>query len=113
MNCHCPLCHVDLGRRKLGYAIVARMEVECSFCKNPIRLNVHPLENQVVLGSFGAFLGLAALAYLFKHQALALAAFAVAMLGAVALPVLERTVLRDWPRYARIAKRDDPGRDPD
>lgn len=105
MNCHCPICHVDLGRRKLGYAIVARMEVECAHCRNPIRLNVHPLENQVILGSFGAFLILAALAYLLKHQALAVAAFGVAMLGAVALPILERTVLRNWARYARIAPR--------
>lgn len=113
MNCRCPLCHVDLGRRKLGYAIVARMEVECAHCKNPIRLNVHPLENQVVIGSFGAFLVMAALAYLMEHQGLAIAAFGVAMLGAAALPILERTVLRDWPRYARIAKRDGPDQSPE
>lgn len=95
---------MDLGRRKLGYSIVARMEVECAFCKNPIRLNVHPLESRVVTIGFGAFLALAAVAYLTNSQVLAVAAFGVAMLGAVALPVLDRTVLRDWPRYQRISK---------
>lgn len=102
MNCHCPICRMDLGRRKLGHAIVARMEIECSYCKNNIRLNVHQAEHVIVLLSFGLFVALAGLAYLLQSQALALVAFGAAMLGAASLPLLERTYLRDWPRYARI-----------
>ena len=104
MDCHCPICRMDLGRRKLGHAIVARMEIECSYCKNNIRLNVHPVEHRVVLLSFGLFVALAATAYLLQSQALALVAFGSAMIGAAGLPMLERTYLRDWPRYARLVK---------
>ena len=108
MDCRCPICSQDLGRRKLGHAIVARMEIECVFCKNPIRLNVHRAEHITVLASFCGFLALAGIAYLMQSQALAVIAFGAAMLDAMSLPVLERTYLRDWPRYARIDPRSEP-----
>lgn len=108
MDCRCPICSHDLGRRKLGHAIVARMEIECAFCKNYIRLNVHPAEHITVLLGFCGFLVLAAIAYLLQSQALAVIAFGAAMLGAMSLPVLERTYLRNWPRYARLKPKTQP-----
>ena len=80
MDCRCPICSHDLGRRKLGHAIVARMEIECSFCKNYIQLNVHRAEHITVLASFVGFLALAAISWLLQSQALALVAFGSAMI---------------------------------
>jgi hypothetical protein len=103
MDHRCPLCAGSLARRKLSQSIVARMEIDCSHCKGRIRLNVHPAEFIVVLLGFGTFVVLAALAYALQSQRLALIAFGAAMAGALALPLLERTFLRSWPRYAGMA----------
>lgn len=108
MDCRCPICSHDLGRRKLGHAIVARMEIECSFCKNYIQLNVHRAEHITVLASFVGFLALAAISWLLQSQALAVIAFGAAMLGALSLPLLEHTYLRQWPRYRRLAPKASP-----
>jgi hypothetical protein len=102
MDHRCPLCAGSLAKRKLSQSIVARMEIECSHCKRGIRLNPHPAEVVVVLLSFGTFVVLVALAYALQSQGLALMAFGTAMVGALALPLLERTFLRSWPRYAAI-----------
>jgi hypothetical protein len=48
---------------------------------------------------FGAFAALAGLAYWLQSQTLMVCAFGVAMASALALPLLERTYLRNWPRY--------------
>jgi DNA-directed RNA polymerase subunit RPC12/RpoP len=100
MDYRCPDCGANLGKRKLTQAVVARMEIDCSHCKSVIRLNVHRAEAILVLLDFGAIVVLAAFAYWFQSQSLALAAFGAAMVGALALPVLEQTYLRTWPRYA-------------
>jgi len=104
MDHRCPLCAGSLAKRKLSQSIVARMEIDCSHCKRGIRLNLHPAEVVVMLLSFGTFVVLAALAYALQSEGLALIAFGAAMGGALALPLLERTYLRSWPRYARMAE---------
>jgi hypothetical protein len=103
MDYRCPVCGADLGRRKLTQAVVTQMETECFGCKSAISLNVHWLEEIVVLFSFGAIVVLAAFAYWFQSQGLVITALGAAMLGALALPLLEKTYLRTWPRYvARV-----------
>ena len=101
MDHRCPLCAGNLAKRKLSQSIVARMEIDCSHCKRKIRLNVHRAEVIVVLLGFGTFVVLVALAYGLQSQGLALTAFGTAMAGAAALPLLEHTYLRSWPRYAK------------
>ena len=100
MDYRCPVCGENLGRRKLTQAVVAQMETECSGCKSAICLNVHWLEEIVVLLSCAAIVVLAAFAYGFQSQGLVITALGAAMLGALALPLLEKTYLRTWPRYA-------------
>jgi hypothetical protein len=104
MDYRCPLCGHDLGRRKITQAVVTRMEIDCANCNGRIRLNVHRAEMVLVVSNFAVFLLLAGLAYWLQSQPLMLAAFAVAMAGAVALPLLERVYLRSWPRYAAISR---------
>lgn len=100
MDYRCPECGTNLGRRKLTQAVITRMEIECSGCKSEIRLNVHWVKEIAVLLGFGTIVVLAAFAYWFRSQGLVVAALAAAMLGALALPLLEKTYLRTWPRYA-------------
>jgi len=100
MDYRCPDCGASLATRKLTQAIVARMEIDCSHCKRTIRLNVHRAEAILVVLDFGAIIVLGALAYWFQSHNLALAAFGAVMVGALALPLLEHTYLRTWPRYA-------------
>lgn len=105
MDHRCPCCKADLGRRKLSQAIIARMEMDCPHCLNRIRLNVHPAETFVVLLNFGTVLVLAALAWGYQSQGFVLATLAAAMASLLALPLLEKTFLRRWPRYAAMARR--------
>jgi hypothetical protein len=100
MDYRCPVCGTNLRRRRLGGTIVARMEIECSHCKNVIRLNIHPAELVVVLLIFGTIILLAAFGYWFQSRGLMLSVFGAAMVGALALPALETICLRSWPRYA-------------
>lgn len=102
MDYRCPACRVDLGKRKLIHSIIARMETDCSHCGRTIRLNVHRAEMVIVLINFGTIVVLGALAYRFQSHGLALALFGAVMLGALALPLLEQTYLRKWPRYATV-----------
>ena len=81
------------------------MEMDCAHCRGTIRLNIHRAEAVIVLLDFGAIVLLGALAYWFESQALALLAFGAAALGASALPLLEQTYLRRWPRYAATTAR--------
>ena len=103
MDHRCPVCRAIPGKQKFAQAVVARMEMDCPHCKSRIRLNVHRLEETVVLFGFGIFVALAAAAYWFRSEALVLGALGTAMLGALALAVLEQTLLRTWPRYARVS----------
>lgn len=102
MDYSCPACRTNLGKRKTTQAIVTRMEMECSHCKRVVRLNVHRAEEIVVLLSFGTIVVLSAFAYWFQSQGLVIGALGAAMLGALALPLLEQTYLRHWPRYTAI-----------
>ncbi len=79
---------------------MTQMEIECSGCRSRIRLNVHWAEEIVVLLSFGTVAALAAFAYWFQSKGFVITALGAAMLGALALPLLEKTYLRHWPRYA-------------
>src|SRR5687768_13325622 len=99
MDYRCPLCGHDMGSRRFVHAVVASMDSSCPKCKGPIKLNVHRAETLLVLASFAAMVALGALAYRRQSAGLALLAFAAAMLGALAVPLLERTYLRSWPRY--------------
>jgi hypothetical protein len=100
VNHRCPHCGRDLASRKLAGSIIARMDLECPQCHGALTVNVHPAETALVLASVGGAVALAALAYAAQSQALLLAALAVGMGGAGAVYALERTRLRDWPRYA-------------
>ena len=107
MDYRCPVCGRNVAQRKLSHAIVARITIDCPHCGSTIRLNIHPLELVVVLVAFGTIVVLAALAYWYRSQQLMLALIGVAFAAGLASPVLERTRLRDWPRYAAI---EPPGR---
>jgi len=76
------------------------MTIDCPNCKSTIRHNFHRAEVMIVLLSFGTFVATAALAYWLQSQGLMLCAFGAAMVGALGLPLIERTYLRTWPRYA-------------
>lgn len=107
MDFHCPLCRADLGRSKLSRAVISRLEIDCARCGKTIRVNVHRAERIVVLANFGVILVFAALAYWLHSRELMIVAFFAAMAGAASLPLLERTWLRTWPRYA-VVERDCP-----
>ena len=102
MDYRCPACRADLGKRKLIHSIIARMEMDCPHCGRTIRLNIHRAEMAVVLLNFGTIVVLGAFAYWLQSHGLALALFGALMLGALALPLLEQTWLRTWPRYAMV-----------
>jgi hypothetical protein len=99
MDHRCPLCGDRIAFRKLSQPIIARAEIDCPFCKGRLKVNLHAAEEAVVLGTLGGFLLCAGLGYWLESEGLYVAAFAVAMLGAGALPLIERLWLRAWPRY--------------
>ncbi len=100
MDYRCPVCHAELGRRKYAQAVIARMEIDCSHCHQTIHLHVHPVEAAVSYGAFGIALAIAGAAYWLQNPTWLLVAIGVAMLPALVLPLVERVMLRDWPRYA-------------
>ena len=102
MDHRCPLCARPLTMRKLTQPIIARAEVDCPLCKGRIKVNLHPAEEAVVLGTLGAFLACAGLGWWLGREGLYVAAVGVAMIGAAFLPLLERFWLRDWPRYVKL-----------
>ena len=104
MDYHCPLCGANQKKTKFGQSMVTRMASECSNCRGLIHLNVHRVETLVVLFNFAVLIVLAAFAYWPQRRWLVLVALAAALLGASALPLLERTYLRNWPRYAAKAR---------
>jgi len=108
MDFRCPVCRVDLGRNRLTQAVVTRMEIDCFHCKRTIRLNVHRSEVIVVLLNFASIVVLGALSYWFQSRGLVLLALGAAMVGALSLPLLGQTYLRNWPRYMLPAPADKP-----
>lgn len=103
MDYHCPACGKDLGTRKLTQAIMVRMEMDCPHCKSKLRFNLHQAEFLIVIFNFAAIVAFFAGAYWFPTDRLAAYAFGLAMAGSIMLPVLNRTWLRDWPRFVRAA----------
>lgn len=108
MDYRCPVCRENLAKRRLTQAVVVRMQIECSSCNSRIQHNFHPAEVFVVVSGFGTFVVLAAFAYWLQSQHLMLFAFGAAMVSALALPLLERTYLRSWPRYTSTVQSPDP-----
>ena len=105
MDNRCPLCRADVGKRGFGHAVIARMEIDCPHCRKTVRLNVHKAETIVVALIFVTIMGVAALAYWRPSQGLVVFALGAALVASLALPLLERTYLRHWPRYVAM----DPG----
>lgn len=99
MDHRCPICHAEQKKQKFGQSLVARMNIECAHCGKLLRLNVHKLESMVVFLNFTAIVLLAIVAYKIQSRELALVAVFLALAGSAALPLLERTYLRKWPRY--------------
>lgn len=104
MDYRCPLCGAIPSKRRFTQTLVMGLETECVHCHSVIRVNVHPVEKIVVMVNFVAIILLAALAYWLQSSGLVLVAFGAAMLGAAALPLLEQTWLRTWPRYVPMVK---------
>lgn len=102
MDYRCPACGNDPGKERLSGSIVTRMSSECPNCKSVRLLNVHRIETIVVMLDFAAIVVLAVFAYWFQSRNLVLVALFAAMAGATALPLIERTYLRSWPRYRLV-----------
>lgn len=100
MDYRCPVCRAQPAKRRLSQAVVARMEIDCSHCKSTILHDFHWAEDMIGLLGFGTFVVLVALAYRLRSQPRMLLALGTAMVSAGALPLLERTYLRNRPRHA-------------
>ena len=102
MDYRCPLCRNIIIRRRLSQTVMLGLEIECPHCKRLIRHNVHRAETFIIMLNFAAILVLGVFAYRLRSQGLLIATLGVAMAGAAALPLIEHTLLRNWPRYAAI-----------
>ncbi|MGH8687755.1 MAG: hypothetical protein ACREU5_08490 [Burkholderiales bacterium] len=100
MDYRCPQCGRDLGRKKLSHSIVARMDHDCPYCRAALSLNLHRSETLAVIAATAVAVPLALLSLALHSGALLVSALGVAMAGALAFYILERTWLRAWPRYA-------------
>lgn len=103
MDYRCPVCTAEQGKRRFDQSILIKMATQCPRCNSVLHLNVHRSETIVVGIDFAAIIALAAFAYWFQSGRAALLAVGAAMAGAAALPLLERTYLRTWPRYVSAA----------
>jgi hypothetical protein len=99
MDYRCPLCGANQKKTRFGQTLVTRMKGRCADCNGAIHLNVHRAETLVVLLNLAILVVLAVFAYWPQRRWVVLIAVAAALVGAAALPVLERTYLRNWPRY--------------
>ena len=108
MDNRCPVCRTNRVKRGLSQTVMLKLEIECPRCNSVVRHNIHRAETIIVLLDFAAIIVLAAFAYWFQSRDLVLVAVGATMAGAAALPVLERTYLRTWPRYVAIAQRPEP-----
>ena len=108
MDYRCPVCRANLGTRKFSQSITVGLETECPQCGSVIRVNVHPAETAIVAFNFAAIVALAAFAYRLQSRGLVLVAVGAGLAGAAALPVIERTWLRAWPRYLPMVKDANP-----
>src|SRR3990167_5160409 len=108
MDYRCPVCRENIAKRRLSQMVMLKLEIECPRCNSVVRHNIHRAETIIVLLDFAAIIVLAAFAYWFQSRGLVVVAVGAAMAGASALPLLERTYLRTWPRYAAIAQSPEP-----
>lgn len=108
MDYRCPVCKTNIAKRRFSQSILLGLETECPHCRSVVRYNLHRIESIIVMINFGALIMLAALAYWLQSRDLVLIAVGVAMVGAGALPVLEHTYLRTWPRYAALGPKPKP-----
>jgi hypothetical protein len=108
MDHRCPVCSKAIVKRGMSHTVMVKLEIECPHCKSVVAYNIHRVENMIVLLNFAAIVVLATFAYWFQSRGLVLVAVGVAIVGAAALPVLERTYLRTWPRYAEIGPKPKP-----
>src|SRR3989304_334894 len=99
MDYRCPVCRMNIAKRRLSQTVMLGLEIECPHCKSVVRHNIPRAESIIVLLNFAAIVALAVLAYRFQSKDLVLLALGAAMAGAAALAPLERTYLRTWPRY--------------
>lgn len=102
MDYRCPVCRQVIAKRRLSQTVMVKLEIECPHCKSVVRNNIHRIESFVVMLNFAALIVLAALAYWLDSRNLVIVAVGVAMVGAAAMPLLEHTYLRNWPRYTEI-----------
>ena len=102
MDYRCPYCRNIIVRRRLSNTVLLGLEIECPHCKRVVRHNVHRAETFIIMLNFAAILVMALLAYRLHSQNLLIATLGVAMAGAAALPLIEHTYLRKWPRYAAM-----------
>jgi len=108
MDYRCPVCRENIAKRRLSQTVMLGLEIECPRCNSVVRHNIHRAETIIVLLNFAVILVLAVFAYWFQSRGLVLVAVGAALVGAAASPLLERTYLRTWPRYASIVQRPKP-----
>ncbi len=99
MDYRCPVCRANIPKRRLSQTVMVKLEIQCPHCQNVVRHNIHRAESIIVMLNFAALVVLAAFAYWFQSQDLVIVAVGVAIVGASALPLIEHTYLRNWPRY--------------
>ncbi len=104
MDYRCPVCRANIAKRRLSQTAMVKLEVQCPHCGSVVRHNVHRAETVIVMLNFAAIAVLAAFAYWFQSRDLVLVAVGAAIVGASALPLLEHTYLRNWPRYVPMAQ---------
>lgn len=110
MDYRCPVCRMKIAKRRLSQTVMVKLEVQCPHCNSVVRHNVHRAESIIVMLNFAAIVVLAAFAYWFQSRELVIVAVGAALVGASALPLLEHTYLRNWPRYAPLAAGPEPDR---
>ena len=108
MDYRCPVCRENIAKRRLSQTVMLKLEIECPRCNSVVRHNIHRAETIIVLLDFAAIIVLAAFAYWFQSRGMVLVAVGAALVGASALPLLERTYLRTWPRYATTVQSPNP-----
>lgn len=108
MDYRCPVCRANIAKRRLSQTVMVKLEIECPHCHSVVRHNVHRIETIVVMLNFAAIVVLAAFAWWFQSRNLVLVAVGAAIVGASALPLLEHTYLRTWPRYGSIVQSPEP-----
>ena len=98
---NCPICG---SPAEVTDVVIESYDVDCPQCKKTVKLNLHPVELVAIFVAFGATLLLGLLGYWLEVRGLMLGAFGAAMLGALAIPLIETVYLRSWPRYVAEEK---------